>query len=422
MIAMFWLGGISPAAGAQTGVIAFDLVHVRSGPGISYEVVGSLNNNTNITVLEHNKGWIKISSGDLTGWVPETLTDLSPSSAYIPHLQIYFNGKPAYDLDPVSINGCTLVPLAALLNTIGATVTIDSDTQTIIAQKFGTTIKLTVGAQDAVVNDQVKSLDVPVTIVNGRTFVPLRFLAETWELKTTWDGENRKIYVECPQPNVLNSNYSTDLAIIISASDVNLRSGPSTSAAIVGLVPYGTLLVYTGDQDGWYQVRYRGQSAWVAGWLATGPVTAQVPDDAVPTLLPVPSTHYGFVVQMKPYAETVSQGTGLPVNFLLAQWAEESGFGTSTLAQYYNNFGGIKDPDTGGFKKYQTADEFAQDIINIYTGNSNYRKLLADAKAGASIQALLNDLNACHYASSSSYGQKIKNVYLPEIDAALASI
>lgn len=388
---------------------------------MAYEVVGNLNNNTSLTILEHSQGWIKMSSGDLTGWIAATLTDQCFPTAPQPPLEIYINGKLYDDLDPVSAHGYTLVPLAAILDDLGTIVTIDPDPQTLSAQKSGITIKLTVGAQNAVVNDQPRSLEVPVTVINGRTFVSLRFLVETWELKTTWEGENRKVYIECP-PTTTVYKYATGPAIIISASDVNVRSGPSTANAVIGLVPNGTCLAYIGEKDGWYQVRYQGQCAWVAGWLAAGPVMAELPPDTEPILLPMPSTHYGFVVQMKPYAETVSQGTGLPVNFLLAQWAEESGFGTSALARYYNNFGGIKNPHTGGFKKYQTADEFAQDVINLYTRNSNYGRLLADARAGASIQTLLNDLNACHYATSSSYGQKIKNAYLPEVDAALTSI
>ena len=187
-------------------------------------------------------------------------------------------------------------------------------------------------------------------------------------------------------------------------------------------------MAYVGEKDGWYQVKYQGQLAWVAGWLSTPLWDAttiepsrgsSAASEKKPMLLPVPSNHKAFVLLMKPYAEVTSKETGLPIDFLLAQWAEESGYGTSPLAQYYNNFGGIKDPNTGGFKKYVSPEEFAEDVSRLYTQHSNYKQLLADARAGAPIQTLINDLATCNYASSPTYGERIRTVYLPEIVLAL---
>jgi len=426
---VLWLGGITLTASAQTAIVNFDVIDVRSGPGTSYDVIGTLNNNTSVNILEHNHGWIKISSDSMNGWVTDSLTNPSPSLNQIPPIPLYINDKQSFDIDTITVNGYTLVPLGPILDNLEADVTIDSSSQTLTASKSGSTVTLTIGSLTATVNDQEQNLDVPAQIVNGRTFVPLRFLAEALGCKTTWDGESRKINVKVPLDTTGDTMSKsggakniTTLAVSISANDVNIRSGPSIGSAVVGLAPGGTRLAYLGEKDGWCQVMYHGQSAWVAGWLVTQPATAELSSELEPMLLPVPSTHYGFVLQMKPYAEMTSKGTGLPVNFLLAQWAEESGFGTSALAKYYNNFGGVKDPNTGGFKKYQTAEEFALDVTRIYTQNSNYRKLLADARAGASIQTLINDLSTCHYATSSTYGQKIRNVYLPEVDAALANM
>ena|GEM_PF-1712844 len=426
-LTLFCLVGINLTAGAETAIVSGNGVYVRSGPGTSYAIVGSLSKNTSIDILERRNGWVKMSSGNVTGWVAEYLTNQNQSAAQLPPIKVYINGNlMTFDVNPISVNGCTLVPLRAILQNLGAAVIWDNNSQTLTARKSATTITLTIGSLTPTINGQVQKLDVPAQIVNGQTMAPLRFVAQAMGGKATWDGDNRVINIYCP-----SDPAEKITAVSISATDVNIRSGPSTSSDLVGLAPNGTRMAYIAEKDGWYQVKYQGQLAWVAGWLVTpvwGSATnepsrgASSTREKEPTLLPVPSDHQGFVMQMKPYAEVTSKGTGLPVNFLLAQWAEESGYGTSALAQYYNNFGGIKDSSTGGYKKYLSPEEFTQDVINLYTQHSNYKQLITDAKAGAAIQTLINDLTACHYASSPTYGERIRTLYIPEIDSALEKI
>jgi uncharacterized protein YgiM (DUF1202 family) len=421
------LSAINLTVSAETGIVNCDVLNVRSGPGISYGVVGRLIKNTSINILERRNGWEKMSYGNLTGWVDESFTSQSPSIGELRPIQVYLNGVLMnFDVKPILVNGCTLVPLREIFENLGATVTWDNSSQTVTATKVATTITLKIGSLTSTINGQVQSLDVPAQIVNGRILVPLRFVGEALGGKASWDGDNRVIKVYCP--SVPGDKIT---AVSISAIDVNIRSGPSISSDLVGLAPNGTKMAFVSEKDGWCQVMYQGQLAWVASWLVS-PVwgstaidtttTASSPSEKEPAFLPVPSNHQAFVLQMKPYAETTSKGTGLPVNFLLAQWAEESGYGTSSLAQYYNNFGGIKDPNTGGYKKYLSPEEFAQAVINLYTKHSNYKQLLADARAGASIQTLLNDLTKSQYASSPTYGERIRTQYIPEVNLALEKI
>ncbi|MEN6351392.1 MAG: stalk domain-containing protein [Syntrophomonas sp.] len=375
-------------------------------------------------------------------------------------LQIYINEKYiSYEVNPIMVNEHILVPVKKTLENFGATVTWEESIQMLTARKSETTVTITTGSYNATVNGRVKNLAEPVQIIEGQTFAPLDFLVESFDSELTWDKEKQVIRIYCGSkkqgqnvvsttttkppgqmpavsppvtaqqsqvtvvsPPVIEQQGPTT-AVSVTADDLHIRSGPSTSSDVIGLVPCGTILAYVGEKDGWYQVKYQGQSGWVASWYVTPPIDAVVPGGAKKaTLLPVPSDPEGFVLQMKRYAEVVSKGTGLPVNFLLAQWAEESGYGTSSLAQYYNNFGGIKAPDTGGFREYLSPDEFAQDVIRIYTEHSQYDKLLADARAGASLKTLFNDLSRCGYASSKNYGEKIRTEYLPTIDEILANL
>lgn len=388
--------------------------------------------------------------------------------------QVYINDKYiGFDVNPITVNGHILVPVKNVVEDLGAALTWNESIKTITVSTDATTLIFTIGSYNATVNGKIRSLDEPVQIVEGQTFAPLDFIIKSFGDEMSWDKEKQVVKVYCgsgqkrqmasvatateppeqktpgaepaaeppeqknpvsetttkqsgptnPGPATATQQQGPTMAVSVTAADLHIRSGPSTSSDVIGLVPCDTILAYIGAQDDWYQVKYQGQSGWVAGWLVTPPYNTTVPSrGSALTLLPVPSDPEAFVRQMKPYAEIAHEGTGLPVNFLLAQWAEESGYGTSSLAQYYNNFGGIKDAGTGGYRQYSTADEFAHDVIRIYTEHSQYAKLLADARNDASLKTLFNDLSRCGYASSKNYGEKIRTQYLPTIDEILESL
>ncbi|SDX76273.1 N-acetylmuramoyl-L-alanine amidase [Paenibacillus sp. CF384] len=62
-------GTVSTSPGSTATVLA-DSLRIRSGPGVSYKVVGSLSQGEQITITGSQSDWIKIrTSGRTTGWV-----------------------------------------------------------------------------------------------------------------------------------------------------------------------------------------------------------------------------------------------------------------------------------------------------------------------------------------------------------------
>jgi len=94
-------------------------------------------------------------------------------------------------VDPVSENGYTLVPFRAVFESLGAKVDWDGTTKTITGTKDETKIILKQDSKDAIANGEHKTLPVPVKAINGVTFVPVRFVAESLGIKVEWDGTNR---------------------------------------------------------------------------------------------------------------------------------------------------------------------------------------------------------------------------------------
>ncbi len=109
-------------------------------------------------------------------------------------LTVTYNGEKIYfDQLPVIENGRTLVPLRAIFETLGATVDWNGDTRTVTATKDDVSISLTIDNTTATKNGEAIQLDVPAKIVNGRTLVPVRFIADCFGVKVDWNGDLQKV-------------------------------------------------------------------------------------------------------------------------------------------------------------------------------------------------------------------------------------
>ena len=115
---------------------------------------------------------------------PEAEADAEPT------ITVTYDGSPIeFDQPPVIENGRTLVPLRAIFETLGATVEWDGETRSIAARKGGTIIRLTVDSTKATVNGEQVGLDVPAKVINDRTLVPVRFIADCFGVNVDWDQE-----------------------------------------------------------------------------------------------------------------------------------------------------------------------------------------------------------------------------------------
>lgn len=97
------------------------------------------------------------------------------------------------DQEPTIVEGRTLVPLRAIFEALGASVEWDGATSTVTSQKDSTTISLTIGSNVLYRNGEAKTLDVPAQIMNGRTMVPARAVAEAYGVKVDWDGYTQTV-------------------------------------------------------------------------------------------------------------------------------------------------------------------------------------------------------------------------------------
>jgi hypothetical protein len=100
-----------------------------------------------------------------------------------------------FDQPPVVAGGRVLVPLRGVFEHLGATVLWNPATNVVTAQRADTQVQLAIGSRQAIVNGRVVLLDVPATIVGGRTLVPLRFVSEAMGAQVDWDNTTRLVTI-----------------------------------------------------------------------------------------------------------------------------------------------------------------------------------------------------------------------------------
>ncbi len=99
------------------------------------------------------------------------------------------------DTAPFINNGRTMVPVRFISEALGLAVDWNGETKTVI---FGTEnpMRLTIGADQVIKADgSTIKLDVPAVIVEGRTMVPLRAIAELSGADVKWNGATKTVLI-----------------------------------------------------------------------------------------------------------------------------------------------------------------------------------------------------------------------------------
>ena len=149
----------------------------------------------------------------ITSFLTVVLLLFSVCPAYAAdEIRIYVNGNYlSSDVAPIIVDGRTLVPLRVIFEALGAKVNWNGDTQTVTAGKDGIALSLKVGSNVLFKNGAYINLDVPAQIVNDRTMVPARAVAESFGADVSWDGNTNSVYINMTSTDDnadYNDNYN----------------------------------------------------------------------------------------------------------------------------------------------------------------------------------------------------------------------
>lgn len=127
------------------------------------------------------------------------------------------------DQEPVVVEGTTLVPLRSVAEALGLEVTWDDPTDTVVVKKDNFYIELVIGSTKAKTPGGVKTLLQPPVIINGRTMVPLRFIAEQFGLTVLWNQEYQRV--------VINGQVDTQTVVKPPVEEVSEAEGEALEGA-----------------------------------------------------------------------------------------------------------------------------------------------------------------------------------------------
>lgn len=101
-----------------------------------------------------------------------------------------------FDQYPVIIGGRTLVPMRKIFEKLGADVSWNDTAKTAESKKDGTTVKIQIDNDEMLINGKAKKLDVSAQLINGRTLVPARAVAEAFGCDVSWDEKTQVVSIE----------------------------------------------------------------------------------------------------------------------------------------------------------------------------------------------------------------------------------
>ncbi|MBM7614754.1 stalk domain-containing protein [Alkaliphilus hydrothermalis] len=147
-------------------------------------------------------------------------------NGWIPEIKIFNNQEElTFDVPPQLIGNRVLVPIGSVLRSLGAEVSWDSLSRKVTAIKDNSIIIIPINSSTAYKNNTSVTLDVPAKIIDGRTFVPIRFLSENLGANVHWDQKNKSIFI---------SEEESKSSLTFSIKGISLGSSLETVTKILG--------------------------------------------------------------------------------------------------------------------------------------------------------------------------------------------
>ncbi len=97
---------------------------------------------------------------------------------------------------PFIKDGRTMVPVRAISEALGAEIGWDEGARKVTVKQGEKELSLVIGSLEATVGGEIKALDAAPEIINGRTFVPLRFISENFDSTVQYVASTRQVIVE----------------------------------------------------------------------------------------------------------------------------------------------------------------------------------------------------------------------------------
>lgn len=192
------------------------------------------------------------------------------SFAYVEEqvVTVYLDGELIeFDTQPEIKNGRTMVPLRAIFEAFEMTVDWDGDLFKVTAYKDKLEIVLYIGSDTPSVNGETVKIDAEAYILDGRTMVPLRFIAESTGADVSWDANTWSVAI---------TTDSEELTYKI--VDTGLEEFFTDSSKVSAISSYSAFYGQDAHYDG-YQPNYKDNNDGTVSDQVTGLMWQQTMDE-----------------------------------------------------------------------------------------------------------------------------------------------
>jgi len=158
------------------------------------EKIGSLSKGESVQVFSKSSNQYEVAYHGVKAFVPESAITISNSK----DIRVSVDGfLLSLEDKPSLASGTTLIPINGIQNGLGFKITKwDNKKKEATLVKGGTTIVLKIGSRYAYFNGKKVELNRAPSIINSRTYVPLRFVAQATNSNVAWDSDYRMIWIK----------------------------------------------------------------------------------------------------------------------------------------------------------------------------------------------------------------------------------
>lgn len=145
--------------------------------------------------------------------------------------------KKAIDEDgtaPVIVNERTLLPVRAVVESMDGDVEWNSETQEVTLKYGNDEVKLVIDSLTAKLNGEEQTLDTAPTIINDRTMLPIRFIAESFKFNVGWDESTQTVTI------TKNTEANTTIEPTVAPTETPTEDTNSSKTLLVYFSATGT--------------------------------------------------------------------------------------------------------------------------------------------------------------------------------------
>lgn len=315
-------------ANNQTVTVDTKSLHIRSGPGLTYTVIGSLKKGNQVDVLATSGDWLQISVGNGTGWVASWLTtaedETTTSASAIVSRVDRLNIRSGPSVNDTILGRMNAGDKATMIGRDGnwAQVVVNGTNGWVHTDYISEITNKTEQSIQQPTKEKANTFTVAVDALNVRKSadlsskrVGLIHKGESYEIKAidgNWvriafkKGKEGWVYsfhgkVSSTSPVAQTGASDAGFATILS-NGTNIRETATTSSQVVTRANAGERFTITSDAGDWYEISLsNGKTAFVAKWVVSADNTETTKQKTKPkNKARVPGTLQGLTIAIDP--------------------------------------------------------------------------------------------------------------------------